>query len=335
MSAKLKAICILLFCFFQFPLLVSGQGDSTYYEDYTSQITGRFYFSQKYTSLIIDNKDDKLDLTYRPNTTFNMGIGASYDWFTLNLAYGFGFLNQDEERGETEYLDLQAHFYGQKLNLDLFGEFYNGFYLHPKGKASTDDSFYLRPDLKISELGASVQYVFNDTRYSLRAASIQTQRQRKSAGSILAGVEFYFGVIRADSSIYPSMVKVDTLNNNQADFLEIGPNIGYGYTLVFLKNFYLSASLSANLDYGITNYYNDAGSDHSTGISPNAMVRIYAGYNTPKNAFSITYINNKVSLSPAEHNRVAINTGNYRINYVRRFVPGPKTVRFLKSLPIF
>ncbi len=182
----MKVTGILLFCFFHFPLLVFGQRDSIYYDDYTEQITGRFYFSQKYTSLVVDNKDDQFDLTYRPNTTFNMGVGASYDWFTLNLAYGFGFLNQDEERGETEYLDLQAHFYGQKVNLDLFGEFYNGSYLYPQGKATTDGSFYLRPDLRIAELGASVQYVFNDDRFSFRAASIQTQRQKKSAGTLLA-----------------------------------------------------------------------------------------------------------------------------------------------------
>src|SRR5688572_6935421 len=253
-------ITITFFFFLSFQTtILPGQAiwDTTFYDDYTSQITARFYFSQKYNSLLLDNDDSQLDLTYRPNTTFNMGIGASYDWFTLNLAYGFGFLNQDEERGETEYLDLQAHFYGQKVNIDLFGEFYDGYYLIPKGKGVTHDSFYLRPDIKVTNLGANLQYIFNHQKFSFRAAQLQNQRQKKSAGSLLLGAEFYFGIIRADSSIYPSLVAQDSLRHDQADFFEFGPNVGYAYTLVFLKNFYLTASLGANIDYGVTTYYHN------------------------------------------------------------------------------
>jgi len=331
-----QSICILC-CLTFFTMEVHAQAawDTTYYDDYTSQITARFYFSQKYNSLLIDHEDSKLDLTYRPNTTFNMGIGASYDWFTLNLAYGFKFLNQDKERGTTDYLDLQAHFYGQKVNLDLFGEFYNGYYLTPQGNGVTDGTFYLRPDLKVTNLGANVQYVFNNKRYSFRASQLQNQLQKKSAGSFLLGAEFYFGIVRADSSIYPSLIAFDSLRNNQVDFFEVGPNFGYAYTLVFLKNFYLTASLGTNLDYGITTYYNNEGSVTEKGISPNAMIRAFAGWNTPKNAVSLFFINNKLALTSNDRTRVSINTGNFRINYVRRFIPGPKTVRLLKPIKIF
>ncbi|HMT29810.1 MAG TPA: DUF4421 family protein, partial [Bacteroidia bacterium] len=217
-AAFLKWQVLILFLL-GFSDITFGQNDTSYYESYTSQITGRFYFSQKYTSLIIDHENDQLDLKYRPNTTLNMGVGASYDWFTLNLAYGFGFLNQDEEKGKTNYLDLQAHLYGQKLNLDLFGEFYKGFYLSQKGKAVNDDSYYQRPDLKVTELGASVQYIFNDEKISFKAASIQTQRQKKSAGSLLIGAELYFGIVKSDSSIFPSLVFADSLRLNQANFI--------------------------------------------------------------------------------------------------------------------
>ena len=334
---RILRYCMLLLCFTLLLRDTHAQAswDTTYFDDYTDQLTTRFYFSQKYVSLVLDNDNDDLDLTYRPNTTFNMGIGASYDWFTLNLAYGFGFLNQDEERGETDYLDLQAHFYGQKVNIDLFGEFYTGYYLTPEGKASDNGSFYLRPDLKVTELGAAVQYIFNDRKVSFRAASLQNQRQKKSAGSFLLGLEFYFGLLRADSSVYPTMIVRDSLNHNQADYFEFGPNFGYVYTLVFLKNFFLTASAAINIDYGITNYYNNDGSFTEKGISPNAMFRAFAGWNTPKNAVSLVYTNNNVSLTSPENTQVGINTGNFRINYVRRFIPGPKTVKLLRPIKIF
>ncbi len=334
---RVLLLCILLsgFTFFTQNSYAQASWDTAYYDDYTAQLTTRFYFSQKYVSLLLDNDNDDLDLTYRPNTTFNMGIGASYDWFTLNLAYGFGFLNQDEDRGETDYLDLQAHFYGQKVNLDLFGEFYNGFYLTPEGKASTDGSFYLRPDLKVTELGVAAQYIFNDKKVSFRAAALQNQRQKKSAGSLLVGAEFYFGLVRADSSVYPSLIAMDSLNHNQADYFEFGPNVGYMYTFVFFKNFFITASIAANLDYGVTNYYNNNGSFSEKGLSPNAMFRAFAGWNTPKNAVSLVFTNNNVSLTSPENTQVGINTGNFRINYVRRFIPGPKTEKLLKPIKIF
>ena len=109
-----------------------AQHDSTYYVSYTKLLTTRLYFSQKYTALTIKNKKDNYTLHYQPNTTLNLGVGATYKWATINLAYGFGFLNPAEDKGKTKYLDLQFHGYDQKFNLDVLGQFYKGFYLNPK-----------------------------------------------------------------------------------------------------------------------------------------------------------------------------------------------------------
>ncbi|MFZ9944019.1 MAG: DUF4421 family protein, partial [Bacteroidia bacterium] len=65
--------------------------DTTYFKAYSDQITGRFYFSRKYTSLIIGDQESDFKLDYRPNTSLNMGVGATYKNLTLNIAYGFPF----------------------------------------------------------------------------------------------------------------------------------------------------------------------------------------------------------------------------------------------------
>src|SRR5687767_12137994 len=56
--------------------------DSTYYVSYETMLTSRFYFSKKYTSLKFRDNGENYNLTYRPNTTLNMGIGATYKSFT-------------------------------------------------------------------------------------------------------------------------------------------------------------------------------------------------------------------------------------------------------------
>ena len=66
--------------------------DTTYYESFMNKITGRYYFGQKFTALEIKrNNKTTPRLRYVPNTTLNMGIGATYGFFTLNLALVLGF----------------------------------------------------------------------------------------------------------------------------------------------------------------------------------------------------------------------------------------------------
>jgi hypothetical protein len=330
---NMRFLFVVLLLFFS--KVSSAQLDTNYCKSYSDWITGRFYFSQKYTRLNLKNDNDKYDLGYRPNTTLNMGVGATYQWATLNLAYGFPFLNPEDGKGETRYLDLQAHFYGYRFVIDLFGQFYRGFYLYPKGTYTSPDSYYVRPDLNVNALGASVQYVFNNKKFSYRAAFLQSEWQKKSSGSLIAGAEFHFGRLFADSSVIPSVInssaEIDSIR--RFDYLELGPSIGYTYSLVIKKHFFLTGSLALSLDYIINSSYGNVNVINSKGFSPNTTFRMFAGYNSELNAISITFINTDVSLSTQKAGtEIGLSTGNFRLNYVRRFKPGPKSMRYLKHL---
>src|SRR5689334_10211054 len=56
--------------------------DTVYFVTYPGTIVGRFYFSKKYTSLILPSANDEQDLEYKPNTQLTMGIGATYNNLT-------------------------------------------------------------------------------------------------------------------------------------------------------------------------------------------------------------------------------------------------------------
>ncbi len=219
----------------------------------------------------------------------------------------------------------------------MFGQFYHGFFLNPRGYASSNDElFYLRPDLKIIELGASYQHVFNNKRFSTRAAQLQNEWQKKSAGSFLLGGELYFGKVTADSSVYPSVIQTDPLPVvDQMNFYEIGPGIGYGYSLVIARHFFITAILSVNANYTVTTYDGPGTAKSISGFTPNSMVRAFTGYNSNRTAVALSFINSRVSLSSDKSRNVAISTGNLRINYIHRFIPGPKTLRFLKNFDWF
>lgn len=311
---------------------VHAQYDSTYYVSYDHLITSRFYFSKKYTSLKLRNTRENYNATFRPNTTLNMGVGATYKWATLNLAYGFGFLNPERGRGKTKYLDLQFHSYGRKFIADVFGQFYRGFYLTSKSTNNPATEYYLRPDLYVNQVGASVQYILNHKKFSYRASFLQSEWQKKSAGTFIFGVEVYGGRVKADSTIIPTMV-----NNEEADrdiqllrFFEFGPNAGYAYTWVIKKHFFLTGSASISLDYGVNTISDKNGKTKANGISPNTFLRFFGGYNSDRWAISLIYVTNGVSLATESIERqIILNTGNFRVNYIYRFAPSKKAKRLL------
>jgi hypothetical protein len=310
----------------------SAQYDSTYYVSYEDQITSRFYFSKKYTSLKFRDIGANYNITYRPNTTLNMGVGATYRWATLNLAYGFGFLNPDRGRGKTKYLDLQFHTYGRKFIMDVFGQFYKGFFLTP-GSTNSQQQQYLRPDLDVNQIGSSIQYVLNHRKFSYRASFLQNEWQKKSAGTFIFGLEIYNGRVKADSTIIPTFVNREESDREirRFKFFEIGPNIGYAYTWVVKQHFFLTGSASVSLDFGINKTTDKNGEERTSGISPNTFLRFFGGYNSSKWAVSLIYVANGVSLATNKiDEQIILNTGNFRLNYIYRFIPSKKAKRYLK-----
>lgn len=306
--------------------------DTSYIEPFKKHLNTRFYLSQKYTSLRLANVEEDYELNYLPNTSLNLGIGATYKWATINLAYGFSFLNPDEERGKTKWLDLQTHQYFRKIAVDLFAQFYNGFYLTPAGKAANpDQAYYLRPDLRVYQVGAAAHYVFNYKKFSYRALFFQNEWQKHSAGSPLFGVELFTVNTKSDSMMVPGVISVKEggLNTTRFTSFEFGPNLGYAYTLVIKRKFYISASGSISFNIGKNSLVNN----ENLSFTPNFLVRAFAGYNSKKWSIGIVAINNGLSLAHLNYNeRVTLHSGNIRLNYVYRFLPKGRTKGILKPI---
>ena len=299
--------------------------DTSYYETFPEHLNGRFYFSKKYTGLKLTDKDADKKYLYMPNTTLNMGVGATYKSLTLNLAYGFGFLNPEKGKGETKYLDAQAHVYPRKMVIDLFLQLYKGFYLTDGLGAAAGENYLTRPDMKIQKIGASVQYVFNHGKFSYRAAFLQNEWQKKSTGTFLLGAEMYGGLAHEESNLIPDALIDDPSRNFKTiRFFELGPNVGYAYTLVIKKHFFVTASAAANLGVGYSTHHGEMGRHTQWAINPNYFLRGFAGYNSTKWSLNVNYVHNGVQLPENGGFSSTMMTGNYRLNLIYRFLPGAK-----------
>lgn len=308
------------YCFLLADVLMAQQ-DETYFVSYEDMLTGRFYFSQKYTAFGYLNRQDDIKLRYYPNTSLNMGIGATNKWATVNLAYGFPFLNPDRKKGETEYIDLQCHIYRRNVVIDLLGQFYNGFHLTNDELRDANGEYYNRSDIKVREVGASVQYVVNHKKFSYRAGFLQNDWQKKSAGTILLGWQLLGGNGRADSTIVPSKVSNVPVEAQKQEltFFETGPSVGYAYTLVIKEHFFIMASGTVVLNYGYNRIENDE-VVRSSSFIPNFMIKTAAGYNSEQWAITMSWTNDTVNISADSNDQIfSLYTGNLRLNFVRRF----------------
>lgn len=318
---------------------VDSLSKGNYYKSFPRQVTGRLYLSKKYTDFLMRAPGQFNDLRYRPNNAFNAGVGATYGAFTLNLGFNLGFLDRNrDERGKTRFLDLQTHIYPKNWVIDLYGQFYRGYFLSPRGRAVADaEKFYLRPDVKVNMMGASVFRLLQPDKFSYRAAFIQNEWQKKSAGSWLVGFEFYTGRVLGDSALLPSNADEDMRQHDirKLRFVEFGPGAGYAYTAVIRKNFFVTGSATINADISFVRETRDEEVLRKTSISPNIMARAVAGYNNDRWSLAMSWVNNRINLRGRQGgDTYLINTGNIRLTFAKRFRPGKKFEEKMKALKV-
>jgi len=313
--------------------------DTTFYESFFGKtITGRLYLSQKYTAFEINRSNETTHrLRYTPNTTLNMGVGATYGSFTLNLAFGFGFLNGGEEqKGETKYWENQGHKYGRKWGYDLYANFYKGYYLYPKGVGSNNqDLYYIRPDIKFNLFGFAPFRVLNDRKFSYRAAMVQNEWQKRSAGSVLFGGEIYYGIVKGDSALVPEamapLYKQQGIHKIQ--FVELGPGAGYAHTFVLLHHFFITGAFNTNFSVGWAKETNKTGSEDCFSFAPNFLWRMAAGYNSRSWNVNVSWVSNRISVrGPSAAEGYFGRAGNVRVTLARQFDAGPKAKKILKPI---
>lgn len=311
--------------------------DTAYVKPYLNDITARIFLSQKYTSILVPGSSTVPSFRYRPNTTLNLGIGATYRSFTFNVAYGFRGLNANrEEKGRTRYLDAQAHLYGRKVVIDLFGQFYNGYYIAPRGYIAGTPGFYIRPDVKVRMVGGSAYYAFNHRKFSYRAGLIQNEWQTRSAGTFLLGGDIYYGIINSDSIIVPHELASGLPQGavKRLRFFNIGPGGGYAYTFVYRRNWFATGSLTVNIPIDFVKETSLSEDDkNKISFSPNFIARLAVGYNSRRWIYTATLVSSVVTANGSYNEGMyRINTGNYRFTVARRFSLSRKGRKTMKPV---
>lgn len=246
-------ISFIIFCFIVFYFSAEAKSlngyltankDTNYIESYYNDLIIRLYSGEKTHSLDLNDLNSPYHLKYLPNGYFNLGAGVNFRSFGLSLATKIPiFQNSEFKHGETRQFGIQSYIYSSKFTIDLLTSFAKGYYLVNSAthfNSYSIDKEYQRPDISSASIGISVNYIFNNSHFSYRAAFSDTERQKKSAGSLIAGGSIVSYRTKADSSLVPREINANYFLKSR-DILKSGvlafnANMGYAYSLLFLKN---------------------------------------------------------------------------------------------------
>jgi len=186
------------------------------------------------------------------------------------------------------------------------------------------DPYIQFPDLHYNRFDGVVGYSFN-TRFSTKALTTQTERQIKSAGSMVTGIAFSVYEINDKTPLEGDKATEKSMN------FEITPLVGYQYTYVFRKSWFISAGLTAGYGYQSTRLTLRSASETQISHQNNTIVSITgdasAGYNGRR---FFAGISGNISFRHyrQEHTTARINHNNNVINlYVGYRFEAPGTIR--------
>jgi hypothetical protein len=261
--------------------------DTTYITDYTHLFTTRLFLLFQNASLLINPAGDNISkITYHPNVNVRIGIAGFWKWFGLGISINNPFYKIDQETyGKTTTLDLRVNAFGRSVAGELFFQKYKSFYISSPER--TDDTHYIIPDMQTYSLGIAGYYIYNARRFSIRAAFIQNERQKKSAGSLVVRPSFLYYRISSDHGIIPVEL-VDEYHISASnlitsgEFYSVGLSPGYVYTLVVLKNFYVTAAVFPGVAAQFSSYSNELNVYTNFEFAFQLNGRFALGYNSDK-----------------------------------------------------
>ncbi|MFN5921986.1 MAG: DUF4421 family protein [Bacteroidota bacterium] len=275
----------------------TGYVDS-YYDDYMHLTLVSLKQTHQVT---VANTDKSLTYIYRPNSVFRFGMGVDYRFLSLEYSSQIDALNKsDLRKGFSELNSFRLGITGRRLLVNLLLQDIKGMYLENVADfsaswSSLTDFYPRRKDMHSVAYVGSMYYFFNHSRYSTMASLWQIDRQKKPAGSFLAGVTMSYHSLSGDTAVGPQA----TLANDSSAIIkdkvyQYGLNVGYAYNLVLYKRFFFNAIMvpGVNIQLGEESYTNGKKENQKPSTGLHGDFRFTAGYNGTRYYSGIMYTNN-------------------------------------------
>lgn len=243
-------------------------------------------------------------LRFLPNNSFSAGIGAYLFDVSVELSVALPVDEKAQDRyGQSTSQSLGVSVGGTNWGLDAVTQQYTGFYLSNPESVPPTGVYPIRDDVSLSHTGVLGIYAFNKNKYSLWSSYTHTERQLRSAGSlVLAGAISSFH-LQADSVILSNdallrLRAATTFFDMRSTTLGLGP--GYAYSLVYGRLFF-NLSFSIGPAHHWIYYRGSDGLDHyDIALNSYTDSRVSLGINGDRFFSSISFVNQTTSTKVEE-----------------------------------
>ncbi len=311
-------------------LSISNNG---YIEKYHNQLNIKFEVSNEVGNYKLFFDNNKANIS--PNIGVRYAFGFNYRFASIRLGIRPKLSDSSiDDKGETDNFKLRVKLLFNEWSHKLEYNYVKGFYIKNTNDYTIDNlennNHIQFPDMKTSIFSGTSAYKFNNN-YSVRAVESQTEIQIKSAGSLMPSVDYWFYKI-SDTKKYknPQGEIIEREKYNNFEGINTIVNIGYYYTFVYHKNWYVNVFGAPGVgmdfykvktttpDEQFTNSYNDIVYSLQSGAA--------VGYSTKKYYFGVDF-NSRITKEnygkDQFHFNTSTNTFHLFIGYRFR---APKTV---------
>lgn len=260
--------------------------DTSYISNYGDDLILKLIAVNKFNYFKVKDKDQNSSIRYRPDRRLNLGLGVSYKWFAIDLAFNFG-IGEDSDFKNSKSFDFQGNIFSSKQFISATLQYYYGFKMHNyKGNSVFENPpSSSRDDIRTVSFGLQYLFAFNYDKFSLKASFIQNEIQRKSAGSLLTGAGFNIYTMDSDSSVVPIEVQDsfdEKLHLNGINSISLSIYGGYMYTFVWKENFYATVSLIPGLGLSMGDFQTQYREPFDTHLFMSLTTMNSIGYNSRK-----------------------------------------------------
>lgn len=297
--------------------------DTTYIEDYHDMFTLRTIAVTRYNNFTLTDNVSGAKMEYGINDNLNMGLGLSIK--SIGIEY------QQKIYGNSFQFALATGGNTRRFIYDVYFRYTKGFRTKNRFVIGNDSltgkpvwEYIYRPDIANYNAGFNFLYVFNNKQFSSAAPYSFTQRQKKSAGSLLLGTYALLYGLTADTVLFQDSLRKSfqpELQFNNASSYTWGISCGYTYTLVIGKYWYVNIATVPGISfqgfYSTNAYDQSAYQNGSVGLT--LQSRFSIGFNKKFNYLGLCYAANNYLINNDSRSSLNYKFSSIRIYYGHRF----------------
>ncbi|WP_157962257.1 DUF4421 family protein [Winogradskyella aurantiaca] len=252
--------------------------DPTYRVNYFENIIIRATYTNNLNNLQFLDTANGNAVDLRPAAENLLGVSVDYKWIAIGVSYAPQFLitTADQElQNSSESLKLNLNFfYSDQWRQELNYTYNRGFKVSSNFDLREQDIIRLQ-NIELQVIQGSTYFIANKN-YSFRAHYAQTERQLRSAGSLIPKIYYGYSIFRPTIGNFS-----ETDQTTEVESFDFIGSVGYLYTFVHNQKWIATGGLHPGIGYNNSSYeYNNDKEDIFNSVSFTFKGEVTLGYNS-------------------------------------------------------